>query len=260
MATDQKTIRMYSKNALAYAKHVRDKAGSVYHSLYEKPAMYALLPDLSGKKIISLGCGTGEDVQHLKSLGPREVVGIDIAKGMIEIASKSYPGSDFRVMSIEQLDFKKEYFDFAYSSLAMHYLQNWEKGLAEVFRVLKPGGSFLLSCFHPVNTARVVTEDSARRKVRQLATVISKDAHDIEIIGDYLSTKKINDHQESIGPVTTWHKPLGEIFSEAKNAGFLIDQFVEPKPQAVMKKVSSFDYAKLSKIPAFMIIKFSKPL
>src|SRR5580693_730079 len=63
MPTDKQTIEWYNQHAGDYTRHVRNPDKSVYHSLYEKPAMYKLLPDLHGKTILSIGCGSGEDCQ-----------------------------------------------------------------------------------------------------------------------------------------------------------------------------------------------------
>ncbi len=43
MSTDSKSIDWYNKNAEGYTKHVRNPQDSIYHSLYEKPAMYSLI-------------------------------------------------------------------------------------------------------------------------------------------------------------------------------------------------------------------------
>jgi ubiquinone/menaquinone biosynthesis C-methylase UbiE len=66
MSTDEKSIKYYKENAQKYTDHVRDPKSSVYHSYYEKPAMYALLPDVKNKKVLSVGCGSGEDSKYLK--------------------------------------------------------------------------------------------------------------------------------------------------------------------------------------------------
>ena len=85
MSTDRRTIKWYNNFAQEYTDHVRDENDSIYHSLYEKPAMYNLLPDLKGAKVISIGCGSGEDCNQLQKRGAK-VTGIDISDGLIAIA------------------------------------------------------------------------------------------------------------------------------------------------------------------------------
>lgn len=257
MSTDQKTIDWYNLRAADYAKHVRTPDESIYHSLYEKPAMYALLPNLEGKRVLSLGCGSGEDSSYLASKGVAHSLGIDISTELIAIAKDSHPECEFRVMDMERLDLSNESIDFVYSSLAIHYLQDWTSVAAEVFRVLKPGSSFLFSCSHPVRTAMVLTQDQETEKIRQLATINNKMTKKVTVIGDYLNRKPISDALD-ISSVTTWHKSMGEIADEVTRCGFLIERIVEPKPLEKMKEISQKEYEKLVKIPEFVIFKLRK--
>lgn len=66
MSTNKRTIDWYNKNAKKFADHVRDPDSSPYHSFYEKPVIYSLLPDIKGKNVLSLGSGTGEANQYFK--------------------------------------------------------------------------------------------------------------------------------------------------------------------------------------------------
>ncbi len=120
MSTDQKSVSWYDENAQNYATKVRDENESVYHSYYEKPAMYKLLPNIDNKKVLSIGCGSGEDSNYLKKQGAKRSVGIDLSKGLIEIAKESHKECEFEVMDMEKLNFSDSSFDFVYSSLAIH--------------------------------------------------------------------------------------------------------------------------------------------
>ena len=68
MSNNKKSIDWYNDNAIFYTDHVRSPKESIYHSYYEKPAMYNALPNLKGKKVLSLGCGSGEDSHYLKNM------------------------------------------------------------------------------------------------------------------------------------------------------------------------------------------------
>jgi len=259
MSTNKKTINWYNKNAIEYTQHVRDKKDSIYHSLYEKPAMYKLIPNIKNKKVISLGCGSGEDSNYLKKIGASKSIGIDISKNLIEIARKSYPDCNFEYMNMEKLNFPNNSFDFAYSSLAIHYIKDWTKVFKEVYRVLKPNSYFLFSCEHPIKTSMMVSKNDESEKIKQLAIIKNKITNETNIIGNYLEKRpletKFSINEET---VTTWHKSIGEIVKEINKTGFLIENFVEPKPKLKMKAISNYDYKKLSEIPEFMIFKLIK--
>lgn len=107
----------------------------------------------SGEKILDVGCGTGGVTipakQRVGQTG--EAAGIDPAPEMIAVAKKKAGRKgleiDFRVGVIESLPYKDETFDVVTSSLMMHHLpyELQVKGLAEIRRVLKPGGRIFIA-------------------------------------------------------------------------------------------------------------------
>jgi len=256
MSTNKRTIDWYNKNAKQYSQHVLNPDDSVYHSLYEKPAMHKLLPNLKGKTVLSLGCGSGEDCHYLAEHGASKVVGIDISKNLIAIAKRSYPECQFQVMDMEDLAFEDASFDFAYSSLAIHYIEDWSKTFSEVYRILKPSSYFLFSTDHPAASAMETLQDDNKMKVQRLSLVTNRQTNKITIEGNYMN-RRILEGKWGFA-ITAWHKPLGEICSEATNAGFVIANIVEPKPLPKMKQVSPKDYEILIKIPGFIIFKLLK--
>lgn len=255
MSTDSKSIDWYNKNAAEYTAHVRNRDESIYHSLYEKPAMYSLLPVLRDKKVLSLGCGSGEDSKYLRQRGANKSVGVDISEGMIKIARESYPDCEFEVMNMEDLNFKTGSFDFVYSSLAIHYIADWSKVFKEVFRVLKPKSYFLFSCNHPIISAMALVTDSEEVEKMEMSFTVNKQKKEVAVIGSYMERRPTGYDTN----VTTWHKPFGEIFKEISSAGFTLDTLLDPTPLEEMRTKAPLHYQRLSKIPDFAIFRLLKP-
>ena len=161
MGTDKRTIKSYDDYARKWVERMRN-GDNVAHDYLEKPAMYSKIPDLAGKSALCIGCGSGEECDHLKTLGAKKVVGIDLSQGLLEIARESYPEIEFHLMDMESIDLPESSFDFAYSSLVMHYIDYWTATLKGIYRVLKPGCRFLFSTHHPIfNGMKLVREETA---------------------------------------------------------------------------------------------------
>ena len=107
-----------------------------------------------GDSVVDVGCGTGEVTLAAKPRAKHgSVYGIDPAPEMIAVARKKAARKgldiDFRVGVIEAIPFPDSSIDVVTSSLMMHHLPEELKarGLAEIYRVLKPGGRLLIADF-----------------------------------------------------------------------------------------------------------------
>jgi SAM-dependent methyltransferase len=258
VSTDKKTIDAYNKHAESWKQNIRGgNSVSIFHTYLEKPAMYSKLPNLQNKTVLCVGCGTGEEVKYLNSLGVKKIIGIDISEKLIELAQESYPDLEFHVMDVEALDFLSDHFDFVYSSLTMHYLESWTKALQSVNKVLKKNGIFLFSITHPFFSATHKTEDK-KMKSRIFGFKDTKNSEICEIYGDYLSSRKLEIFIGRDLVVTNHHRPLSVIIKEIVNSGFEILDFIEPKAKDESKELNKNFWEIHQKIPEFMIFELSK--
>ena len=108
-----------------------------------------------GEQVLDVGCGTGTLAMEVARRVGRagRVVGIDpgtqqIAYARSKAARRNLP-TDFQIGVIEQLAFPDQTFDVVFSTLMMHHLPESLKrqGLAEIARVLKPGGRLIIADF-----------------------------------------------------------------------------------------------------------------
>jgi SAM-dependent methyltransferase len=257
MTVNSKTIQSYSDNASDWAKNVRE-GKNLLQFYIEKPAMLANLPDLKDKTVLCLGCGSGEECQTLLDYGATKVMGVDPAQGLIEVAQKNYPGAEFKIADTEAIPFPDEIFDFAYSSLVMHYLTSWQKTLEEVFRVLRPGSHFLLSIIHPVNTAMDVQRKEGVYSIANLGFDKDKISGEYHVTGDYLNQHPISLLFLKNLEVTYIHRPFGEIMADILNSRFDLVKILEPKPIPVTEKENEMHFTIHSRVPMILIIDLLK--
>ena len=145
--------------------------------LGREQAMRCMTVDLAqlqpGESVLDVGCGTGAlTLLARERVGETgQAYGIDAAPQMIAVARRKAAqrdlAIDFQVGLIEQLAFPDDSFDVVLSSLMMHHLPEKLKrqGLAEIARVLKPGGRLLVLDFQRQQTQR--TQSRIKRHVQQ---------------------------------------------------------------------------------------------
>ena len=123
---------------------------------------------IENKTVLDMGCGSGRYSCALLRLGAKEVVGVDMHKPRLK-----EKGFSFKKGSVLGLPFKGNSFDFVFCNGVLHHTKNWKKGVAEAFRVLKPGGWLWL---YVVGNSKVWGySDRIRKKVgRQDAEAFKK--------------------------------------------------------------------------------------
>lgn len=226
------------------------------HFLVEKPAIEKLLPSLKEKKVLMLGCGTGDESIILANHGAEKLVGIDISKASVDIAKETYPNCEFQVGNMEKLDFDKSSFDFVYSSLAVDYTDDPSAVYKEVFRALKSGGSFLFSLPHPIrwSSEEKIVDGKPTKIIGFSARSDTPGTY-----GSYMDYKKNKHSFEKDNSLEFWTGPPSMHFGLLKKAGFMVDNFIETRAIEEGKKIDKIYYDKFSKLPQFVIFLATKP-
>lgn len=94
--------------------------------------------------VIDLCCGTGDLSEIIKKQQPyANITGIDFSYNMLEIAKSKNPDITFLQGDVTNLPYQDNYFDFAIMGFGLRNIQNAEKAVEEVYRILKPGGTFV---------------------------------------------------------------------------------------------------------------------
>ncbi len=121
----------------------------------EWPSLRALLPGLTGKRVLDLGCGMGWFCRWAAESGATWVTGIDVSTNMLSRAREMTPAGPitYEHHNLDEYEPPAAAFDVVYSSLALHYLAGIDRLFAGVYRSLKVGGSFVFSVEHPIYTA-----------------------------------------------------------------------------------------------------------
>jgi len=126
-----------------------DEPNRAHINLYHRTATQA---DLCGKRVLEVSCGRGGGASYLvRTLGPASYTGLDLNPNGIEFCKKRHdlPGLDFVQGNAEDLPFRDQSFDAVLNVEASHLYPQFPRFLAEVVRVLRPGGDFLYTDVRP---------------------------------------------------------------------------------------------------------------
>lgn len=227
-----------------------ERFGAGWTQAYERPSFLALLPDVTGKRALDLGCGVGQLANYLAQHGAADVTGVDLSERMLELARAEYghPRLTFQRTSIEEAAFPSERFDLVVSSLAFHYVADFQDLARRIASWLAPGGLLVFSNEHPVYLSRGTGE----------GWVTDADGTTLYwALGRYGEEGLREEHWLKAG-VQKYHRMVSTILNDLIEAGLAIERVVEPMPDAAMLQRRP-DWARESKRPFCLLVRARKP-
>lgn len=199
---------LYGDHAEIYAEHSAHSGPNAY---YERPAILRLAGELSGRRVLELGCAAGALTERLVA-GGADVTALDREPRLVELARRRI-GSRGRVVVAdleEPLDMvPTASVDLVIASLVLHYVADWRPLLADLRRCLVPGGVLVFSLHHPITGWQLSDRT------------------------DYHRTELVRERWDVGGHEVTasmYRRPLSEVFAPLLEAGFTIDAVEEPQP------------------------------
>jgi len=209
----------------------------------EWPALRAMLPDVRGLRIVDLGCGFGWFCRWARENGASEVLGIDLSENMLARARSATPDVAITYLQADlaTLELPAGSCDLAYSSLAIHYLEDVTRFFSEVRRALVPGGHFVFSTEHPILMAS--------RNARWLTDADGRPTWPVD---SYLAEGPRTTEWFTPG-VVKYHRTLGTTLNALIGAGFTITHVEEfgPTPAQI---ADNPDLAKERERPMFLLV------
>jgi len=136
----------------AYARWAPAYAAEAHNPLMEleQAALLLLLPAVAGRRVLDLACGSGRYLARLAGQGAARLVGADLSAAMLARAktvSRELLLADLRCLPLADAGF-----DLIVCGLAVGHVAALAPAVAEMARVLAPGGTLVYSDFHPFAT------------------------------------------------------------------------------------------------------------
>ncbi len=140
----------YTRAERASAAYFREIEERRYRWHYHLNELLTALQGSSGR-LLEIGCGMGMDSVRLARCG-FQVTALDLTEAALDVARRyareQAAHVDFRLGNAERLDFADESFDAVYSFGVLHHTPHPDKAVAELHRVLKPGGRAFVMLYH----------------------------------------------------------------------------------------------------------------
>jgi SAM-dependent methyltransferase len=226
-----------------------------YSETIERPAIEKLIGNVTGARVLDLGCGAGSYSIWFAERGA-QVTGLDLSETMISLATRKAEERglriDLQVADIrEPLPFGGFEFDLVFTATALHYVEDLANLFRDIGRVMKGSGRFLASVLHPMSTAYFPLADGEDQsgphyfgeQLRSIAT-------------PWLGYGEVPDEGRRI---VCHHHTTGEYFNAIVAAGLRVTDLCEPKPPEEYASQNALRFEEAMRVPVYLIFKAEHP-
>jgi SAM-dependent methyltransferase len=206
----------WSESAEAWIASLGE-AGDFTRVYVTDPAMVGRIEGRGSRSALDVGCGEGRFCRILGRLGVA-ATGVDPTAALIDEAARRDPSGDYRIGRAEALEFADAGFDLVVSYLTLIDIAGIDEAVAEMVRVLAPGGTLLIA-----NLASFTTAGMENGWIR------SPDGTRLHFPVDrYLETRAIPVEWDGIR-IVNWHRPLSVYLGLLLEQGLRLTTFAEPR-------------------------------
>ncbi|HEY1930014.1 MAG TPA: class I SAM-dependent methyltransferase [Caulobacteraceae bacterium] len=213
----------------------------------EWPSLRSMLPPIAGARVLDLGCGYGWFAAYAADAEAAMVLAVDVSERMLARAQtiNARPVIDYERANLETLALPADSFDLAFSSLALHYVEDLPRLLREVAGSLAPAGVLVASVEHPIYTAPrhpgwTVTADGARAWA--LGNYFDEGPRRAAWLGS---------------DVVKHHRTLTSLLANLQEAGFMLERLEEYRASAEQLSERQELAVELER-PMFLLLRASK--
>lgn len=149
----QSIVRLDAQQAYACWAPFYDETPNPLLALEER-SLAPMMKSFFAQDVVELGCGTGRWLQRLEAVGSRLLMGVDFSDAMLaEAERKCLPSTSLVHSDCMAIPLPDHAVDCVLASFLLSYVQDLRKFAEEVARILRPGGTIIVSDLHPNTTS-----------------------------------------------------------------------------------------------------------
>ncbi len=195
------------------------------------------------RRVLDIGAGEGQ-ISRLAADAGAEVVGIDPTRAQIAVASDRAGGPTYARAEAAALPFADEAFDAAVACLVFEHIHDVDDAIAEVARVLEPGGRFAFFLNHPL----LQTPNSGWIDDQMLDP-----PEQYWRIGEYLVEDETIEEVEKGVFIPFIHRPLSRYVNALAENGLMLERMLEPPPPpGFLERAAAYESA--ASIPRLLVL------
>ena len=216
---------------------------------YEEQILPLARSELNGRnRVLDVGCGDGQVARLARRSGSRLVVGVDPTWNQVRVAGERGGGVHVARAGASALPFVDGSFDAVVACLVFEHIQEVDAAIAEVSRVLEPGGRFCFFLNHPL----LQTPGSG-----WIDDQILDPPEQYWRIGDYLVEQESVEEVEKDVFIPFIHRPLSRYVNALIGHGLFVTRMEEPAPPpGFLARAAEYEAA--STIPRLLYLRSEK--
>lgn len=195
-------------------------------------------------RVLEVGTGEGQVARVVASLGAEAVVGLDPTRNQIVEAARRGGGPRYARADAAHLAVRSEAFDAVVACLVFEHIDAVDEAVAEVARVLRPGGRFVFFLNHPL----LQTPNSG-----WIDDHVLDPPEQYWRIGPYLHEDVTTEEVERGVLIRFVHRPLSRYVNALAVNGLVIERMLEPAPPAGFLARAT-EYEDAASIPRLLVL------